>query len=74
MRLVHVLFKADTAQTVLGFPVFFFDVVNIVGNDKWNIKFVSQFNQLFVDDFLVFKAVVLQFDVIVVGAEKIFVL
>jgi hypothetical protein len=40
MRLVHVLFEADASQAVLGFPVFFFDVVNIIRDDKRNIKLV----------------------------------
>ena len=73
MRLVHVLFEADASQAVLGFPVFFFDVVNIIRDDKRNIKLVGQRNQFFVDDFLVFKAVILQFNVVVVWAKKIFV-
>ena len=53
--------------------IFFFYVVNIVCNYKWNIKFVSQSNQFFCNNLLFRNTVVLKFNIIMVRPKKILI-
>ena len=55
----------------MGLPVFFFDVVHVVGADHLQVEFPRQFQQARYDFPLELKTVIVEFDKIVLLAEDI---